>query len=294
MSVACCQRRCGGATKAICGTAPERRRTSPTWQGNLGEGTLQARFIRGMFGNKPFTLGKYESTRTRVAIAELAANCGAPMGFYTRFKDPQARAEIARYYQFIKRHGDLFRWHQPQHDLLLLFPRRAIQDGDLRPLARFREIGGRLLDDHVLFDIRSDENVTPEITAKYRQVVTLTAETPLPDYLADRSRIDAPHTVRASLTRHPQREELALHLVNYNRTEPAEKRSAGRGIQDENPIAVAEVRVDLQLPCGVSVMSAEFLTPEESEPKKISVETVGDRVRFVVPKFLLYGIVRLR
>ena len=43
----------------------------------LGEGTLQARYIRGAFDDKPFTLGKYENTRIRVAIAELAANGGA-------------------------------------------------------------------------------------------------------------------------------------------------------------------------------------------------------------------------
>ena len=42
-----------------------------------GEGTLQARYIRGAFDDKPFTLGKYEATRSRVAIAELAANGGA-------------------------------------------------------------------------------------------------------------------------------------------------------------------------------------------------------------------------
>lgn len=263
-------------------------------EGMLGEGTLQARYIRGMFGNKPYTLGKYESTRTRVAIAELAANGGAPMGFYTSFKDPQARAEIARYYQFIRRHSDLFLWHQPQHDVLLVFPRRAIQEGDIRPLSRFREIGGQMLDDHVLFDIRSDEIVTPEIAARYRQVITMASETPLPCYLADRSRIEAPRTVRVSMSKHPQREELALHLVNYNRTEPAEKRSTGQGIQDEKPIAVDEVRVDLQLPRGVTVTSAEFLTPEERQPIRISIEVAGDRVRFIVPKFLVYGIVRLR
>lgn len=49
-------------------------------EGNLGEGTLQARYIRGAFDDKPFTLGKYESTRTRVAISELAANGGHPWG----------------------------------------------------------------------------------------------------------------------------------------------------------------------------------------------------------------------
>lgn len=263
-------------------------------EGMLGEGTLQARYIRGMFGNKPFTLGKYESTRTRVAISELAANCGAPMGFYTRFKDPEARAEIVRYYQFLKRHDDLFRWHQPQHESLLLFPRRAVHNGDLRPLARFREVGGRLLDEHVLFDIRSDETMAPELTSQYRQVVRVDVESPLPDLLADRSRIDAPKTVRASLSKHPQRNELALHLVNYNRIEPAEKHSAGRGIQDEKPIPVEEVRVDLRLPSGIAVTSAEFLTPEQSDSIKIAVEVSGDRAKFVVPKFLVYGVVRLR
>ncbi len=59
--------------------------------GLLGEGTLQARYIRGAFDDKPFTLGKYESVRIRAAIAELAANGGAPMGFYTAFEDPEAR-----------------------------------------------------------------------------------------------------------------------------------------------------------------------------------------------------------
>src|SRR5207244_7989504 len=72
-------------------------------EGILGEGTLQARYIRGAFDSKPFTLGKYESTRIRVSIAELAANGGAPMGFYTRFKDDEARREIVRYYRFIEK-----------------------------------------------------------------------------------------------------------------------------------------------------------------------------------------------
>src|SRR5262245_48708590 len=37
----------------------------------LGEGTLQARYLRGASGGKPFTLGKYESTRTRVTLKWL-------------------------------------------------------------------------------------------------------------------------------------------------------------------------------------------------------------------------------
>lgn len=262
--------------------------------GILGEGTLQARYIRGSFGNKPFTLGKYESTRTRVAISELAANCGAPMGFYTRFKDPEARAEIVRYYQFLKRHDDLFRWHQPHHETLLLFPRRAIHNGDLQPLARFREIGGRMLDEHVLFDIRPDDAVTPEITGHYRQIISVEAETPLPPRLGSHNFTNIPKTVRVSLSKHPQQNEFALHLVNYNRIEPAEKHSAGRGIQDEKPIPVEAIRASLRVPRGTAVRSVEFLTPESSEPIPVEFEVTRENVQFVVPKFLVYGVVRLR
>ena len=69
--------------------------------GFLGEGTLQARYLRGATGGKPFTLGKYESTRTRASIAELAANGGVPMGFYTRFTNPEARKVITQYLSLI-------------------------------------------------------------------------------------------------------------------------------------------------------------------------------------------------
>lgn len=262
--------------------------------GMLGEGTLQARYIRGSFGNKPFTLGKYESTRTRVAISELAANCGAPMGFYTRFKDPEARAEIVRYYQFLKRHDDLFRWHQPQHESLLLFPRRAIHNGDVRPLARFREIGTNMLDRHMLFDIRPDDALTPEITGRYQQIISVEAETPMPPYIGGRLHlIKTPKTVRASLTKHPQRDEFAIHLVNYNRVEPAEKHSAGRGIQDEKPIPVEGVAGSFAHSRGV-VVTAEFLTPENPEPIAMPIELSRGQINFVVPKFLVYGVVRIR
>src|SRR5262245_4924698 len=99
--------------------------------GNLGEGTLQARYIRGMFDDKPFTLGKYERTRTRVSIAELAANGGAPMGFYTRFTDPEARREIVRYYRFLKRYDSIYRANRPHAEAVLLFPRTKIAEGGM-------------------------------------------------------------------------------------------------------------------------------------------------------------------
>src|SRR5204863_5718551 len=116
--------------------------------GVLGEATLQARYIRGAFDDKPFTLGKYESVRIRAAIAELAANGGAPMGFYTAFEDPEARREIVRFYSFLRRYETLYRANRPHAEVLLLFPRSRVHEGDVAAVGRFKDLGKRLLDAH--------------------------------------------------------------------------------------------------------------------------------------------------
>src|SRR5439155_8422706 len=134
--------------------------------GVLGEGTLQARYVRGAFDDKPFTLGKYESVRIRAAIAELAANGGAPMGFYTAFEDPEARREIVRYYGFLRRYEQLYRANHSRAEVLLLFPRSRVHEGDVSSVSRFKELGKRLLDAHVLVDVLPDDRATASTRAR--------------------------------------------------------------------------------------------------------------------------------
>lgn len=136
-------------------------------KGFLGDATLQARYIRGAFDDKPFTLGKYEATRIRSAIAELAANGGAPMGFYTRFTDPAARREIVRYYQFLRRHDPLYRANRSHSEVALLFPRSRVHQGDVASVESFRKLGQSLLDAHVLFDVWPDDQFPSERAAHY-------------------------------------------------------------------------------------------------------------------------------
>ena len=133
----------------------------------LGDATLQARYIRGAFDDRPFTLGKYEGTRIRSAIAELAANGGAPMGFYTTFTDPLARAEIVRYYQFLRRHDSIYRGNLPHSEVALLFPRRQVHKAEVAAVESFRKIGQALLDAHVLFDVWPDDLFPAERAARY-------------------------------------------------------------------------------------------------------------------------------
>src|SRR5260221_6135212 len=231
--------------------------------GVLGEGTLQARYIRGAFENKPFTLGKYESVRIRAAIAELAANGGAPMGFYTAFEDPEARREIVRYYGFLRRYEALYRANRQNAEVLLLFPRTRVHEGDLAAASRFKAIGKRLLNDHVLSDVLPDDSgrrdARPTMSrstgseAHYLTVIDpsdprVAATNVLKWLPSDRSRFAAPATVRVSASRPATSDEITLHFVNYNREEPADKRTPANGIKNEKPIAAPESEMDLKLP----------------------------------------------
>ena len=278
----------------------------------LGDATLQARFIRGAFDDKPFTLGKYEGTRIRAAIAELAANGGAPMGFYTRFTDPAARDVIVRYYQFLRRHDAVYRGNRPVADFALLFPRRAVHAGRLDALERFREMGREMLERHLLFDVLPDDQAAPELLAGYRAVFTpdpgaSPAAATKPSFAsrsemdaivqrADGSRFTAPFTVRVSASQPAAGGEWDLHFVNYNREEPPKQNgqpSSGGGIQDEKPIAVAGIAADLAVPAGRQIAAIRFATPESDLERDLAWKADAGRVRFTLPEFLVYGVVRI-
>ena len=266
----------------------------------LGDATLQARYIRGAFDDRPFTLGKYEGTRIRAAIAELAANGGAPMGFYTNFTDPPTRAEIVRYYQFLRRHDRIFRGNLPYSEVALLFPRRSVHRGDVAAVESFRKVGQTLLDAHVLFDVRPDDRFPADQAATYDRVITV-ANAPdaaiagLPDR---RSRFEAPYSVRISASRPAgSDDEVDVHFVNYNRVEPAPgpngQPNLGVGVQDEKPLAVSGVVANVVLPAGATLRSVRFLTPEEARERTLEAKVVDGRVRFQLPEFLVYGVARI-
>ena len=259
--------------------------------GVLGEATLQARYIRGAFDDKPYTLGKYESTRIRVAIAELAANGGAPMGFYTRFKDPLARGEIVRYYQFLEKHDEVFRGNRSHAEVALIYPRKQVHAGELTALAAFKERGLTLLNDHVLFDVIPDDLMTAEKRLTYRAVVDSSKELTAAKNL---SVFKAPQTVRVSASQPLKSGELALHFVNYHREEPMMKRSPGAGIQDEKPIPVESVSVDFVVPKGFKAIDVRVVTPESPDGSNVKFQSTDGRVRFDVPKFLVYSVARIR
>ena len=81
--------------------------------------------------------------------------------------------------------------------------------------------------------------------------------------------------------------------MNYNRTEPAEKRSPGAGIKDERPIAVESVGVDFALPAGTKAISVKLITPEDPDAVEVKFAQKDGRVQFTVPQFLVYSVARI-
>jgi len=83
-------------------------------------------------------------------------------------------------------------------------------------------------------------------------------------------------------------------FVNYNREEPADKKNRGSGIKDEKPIAAPPCEADLKLGQRQRVARVEFLTPEEEAGRNLQFEQNSGRLRFRVPEFLVYGVVRIQ
>ncbi len=281
--------------------------------GDLGDGTLQLRYVRGAFGPKPFVLGKYEQTRTRATIAEGIANGGAGMGFYANFKNPAGREAMTTYFRFAHEHRDLYIGAQPAAELLLLYPRSAVQRGDVEPVARFKAIGHQLAREGYTFDIVPDDIVTRSQLEQHRVVVgtgpeaerrgvlgapvRLAVETaPADDQVAKwRSdligitRREGAPTVVTSVLSQPKRR--IVHLVNYNREEPPKNITMGRGPHDEKPLAVESLTIRLALQPGERVKSIRLFSPDA----EVSVGPAGlvqraGEAAFTVPRMLIYTI----
>jgi hypothetical protein len=220
------------------------------------------------------------------------------MGFYSSFQDPDARREQVRYHGFLRQYEKLYRANRPNGEVLLLFPRSRVHEGDVSGVVRFKELGKRLLDAHVLFDVLPDDSAT-ETRARYETIidpsdVRLMVNNVVEQLPSDVSHFDAPATVRVSASRPANGNEITLHFVNYNREEPADKRSPGSGIKDEKPIAAAPCQADLKLGPNLRVQHLEFLTPEKEQTIEVKYEQVGRRLHFRVPEFLVYGVVRVQ
>ena len=142
-----------------------------------------------------------------------------------------------------------------------------------------------------------DDLATPERLTGYDLVVRCDDQIQ-EDELRKLSRFTAPREVRVSASQPSNTgNQLTVHFVNYNRAEPpktaAGKPNPGGGIKDEQPIAVRGVRANLRLPPKRRVVRVEVVSPEQSEPVRVTFQQTERRVQFELPEFLVYSAARV-
>jgi hypothetical protein len=258
------------------------------------EPTLQLRYMRGAGGDRPYTICHYEHVKVRASMAELAANGGAPMTRHADFNNPESRRELVRFFAFMKRYDAIYHANRMAGEAVLLYPRSQLQQGRFTDaLSAFHDVGNRLLNDHVLFDVIPDDIATPEKLKGYKRVFTISSAYEMDQEAYNGlSRFEAPATVRVSANRPDQGDEIDIHFVNYARNEPDEKNRKGF-IADENPVSVSGIQADVVLPAGFRAAKGEMITPEAPDPESLSIEQQAGRVRFTVPEIRVYGVARI-
>ncbi len=284
--------------------------------GDAGVRMLNLKWIWELSGHKLPVLGRYEGTRTQVSIAESLANQGPGMGLYCSWNNPVGRQAFVDYFNFARKYDDYYHPVASFSEVALVFPRQSIQVGDDEPVEDFRKVGQGLLDEHVLFDVLSDENISEERLSQYSAVILPNAKSLsseqcelLAEYTerggvlitdeVDResilnslrddvpggiSEFNAPWMVRVTAFSQPER--IVLHLVNYNRDE-----TGGSGPDNEKPIAVPDIDVNLKLPAGADVKKVTLMSPDNPQSCSLDWQQTEDRVTFRVPSVLVYGVV---
>ena len=140
-------------------------------EGDAGIRMLNLKFIWELSGHKLPVLGRYEGTRTRASIAEGLACQGPGMGLYCNWKDPDGRKAFIDYFHFAEEFEAYFHPVKSHAEVALVFPRQSVLAGDDQPVERFRQIGQFLMDEHVLFDVLSDQKISAERLNQYRSIV---------------------------------------------------------------------------------------------------------------------------
>ena len=142
--------------------------------GIVGDSALDGRALRAMAAGKPFLLLKYDYFRWRACAAEALAMGGILFGNWrggwsggTDREEPHLKT----YFEFVRYLDPMLRGRQPYAEIGLLYPRRALFNGDASFFAPLRNIGRALIAGHFLFDLLMDERLTPETLAACRAVI---------------------------------------------------------------------------------------------------------------------------
>lgn len=148
-----------------------------------GDTVLYGKLLRSLARGTPYVINKYDFYRPRNMMAEAAALGYATNAVATPWQNEEDRQVVIRYFDFLKEHDDCYRPADSYAEIGLVFPRRALEAGDASPLEYTEAAGRSLIQDHVLFDVVSDDLLERTSLEAYLAVV-LSA----PEYLEEGER----------------------------------------------------------------------------------------------------------
>ena len=139
-----------------------------------GDTVLYGKLIRTLAQGKPFTVNKYDFYRPRNMMAEAAALGYVTNAIATPWQTDEDRAVMLRYFRFFLKHEAVLQTKESIGEVGLVFPRRALHEGDASPLEYIEAAGRSLIREHMLFDMLPDDMLAQLTLAKYR-VIALSA-----------------------------------------------------------------------------------------------------------------------
>ncbi len=92
---------------------------------------------------------------------------------------------------------------------------------------------------------------------------------------------DAPWFVRVRGWRPQSVDALVVHWINYLQDE---------GAAVEIPIPIGPLQVECEVPDGCRVERVEWIYPEMREAAVLQHEEAGSKVRFSIPRLIVYGV----
>jgi hypothetical protein len=206
----------------------------------LAQFSLVHKYLREAGHGKPQAVKSDDGVNVAVYMAESVAHGGFTYPRGPKFDDPATEATVKQYFDFLRKHEDLYRDIESAARVALVYPRSHVHKGDTRAIDDFKSLGTYLTRKHVNFDVVVDEQLTAERRATYALVIEPQSEAytafdsePVKQAMRYRLLPDGPHDVVAVMWKQPEKRRVMLHLVNHTYHVPADK--LGRPADFQHP-----------------------------------------------------------
>jgi hypothetical protein len=141
-----------------------------------GDTVLYGKLLRALAADRPYVINKYDFYRPRNLMAEAAALGYATNAIDTPWQTEEDREVTARYFNFLRKHGELYRPAESWSEVGLAFPRIALHAGDASPLEYVEAAGRTMVRNHIQFDIVPGDLLATADLGRYRVLIIPAAE----------------------------------------------------------------------------------------------------------------------